>query len=239
MLNSATGYFHGRVRQDVLGLKDVDVFSPETAAAIRDRDLRIMEIGATEVLEETVPDRYRGETRVFLTTKTPLRDSAGVIVGIIGVARDITERKTAEEKLRQAKEEAERANLAKSKFLAAASHDLRQPLQSLIPFAGVLKGYVQGPRGEQALKQLEHGLAALKALLDSLLDVSQLDAGMVKPEITDFPISAVLDEIAASYAPVVAAKDLVWQAESCTEWVRSDMTLLGRVLRNLVENALG
>ena len=170
-----------------------------------------------EVLEETIPDRHRGETRVFLTTKTPLRDPAGAIVGIIGVARDITERKAAEEGLRRAKEEAERANLAKSKFLAAASHDLRQPLQSLILFAGVLKGYVQGPRGEQALKQLEHGLGALKALLDSLLDVSQLDAGIVKPEITDFPVSAVLDEIAASYAPIASAKGLGWQVESCTD----------------------
>ena len=185
-----------------------------------------------------IPDRHRGETRVFLTTKTPLRDPAGAIVGIIGVARDITERKAAEEALRRAKEEAERANLAKSKFLAAASHDLRQPLQSLILFAGVLKGYVQGPRGEQALKQLENGLGALKALLDSLLDVSQLDAGIVKPEITDFPISAVLDGIAASYAPIAAAKGLGWQVESCTDGVRSDMTLLGRVLRNLVENAV-
>ena len=140
--------------------------------------------------------------------------------------------------MRRAKEEAERANLAKSKFLAAASHDLRQPLQSLILFTGVLKGYVQGPRGEQALKQLEHGLGALKALLDSLLDVSQLDAGIVKPEITDFPVSAVLDGIAASYAPVAAAKGLDWRVESCTDGVRSDMTLLGRVLRNLVENAV-
>ena len=119
--------------------------------------------------------------------------------------------------MRQAKEAAERANLAKSKFLAAASHDLRQPLQSLILFAGVLKGYVEGPRGQQALKQLENGLGTLKSLLDSLLDVSQLDAGIVKPEITDFPISAVLDEISASYAPVAAAKGLGWQVESCTE----------------------
>src|SRR4029453_7409553 len=137
------------------------------------------------------------DPRVFLTPKTPLRDPAGAIVGIIGVARDITERKAAEEALHRAKEEAERANLAKSKFLAAASHDLRQPIQSLVLFAGVLKGYVQGLRGEQALKQLEHGLGTLKALLDSLLDVSQLDAGIGKPEITDFPISAVFDDLAA------------------------------------------
>ena len=81
-------------------------------------------------------------------------------------------------------------------------------------------------------------MGALKALLDSLLDVSKLDAGMVTPEITDFPISELLDEIAASYAPIAAAKGLGWQVESCADRVRSDRTLLGRVLRNLVENAL-
>jgi PAS domain S-box-containing protein len=238
MLNSAAARVLGYARHEALGLINDAVFPPETATALRDRDLCIMETGGTEVAEDVVPDRHRGETRVFLSTKTPLRDPAGAIVGIIGVTRDITERKAAEEALRRAKEEAERANLAKSKFLAAASHDLRQPLQSLTLFTGELKGYVQGPRGQQALKQLEHGLGALRALLDSLLDVSQLDAGIVKPEIIDFPISAVLDEIAASYAPVAAAKSLGWRAESCTEWVRSDMTLLGRVLRNLVENAI-
>jgi signal transduction histidine kinase len=196
-----------------------------------------MEAGVSEVLEEIIPDRQRGEHRVFPTTKTPLRDPDGAVVGIIGISRDITERRAREEALHRAKEEAECANLA-NKFLAAASHDLRQPLQSLILFAGVLKGYVQGPRGVLALKQLEHGLGALKALLDSLLDVSQLDAGIVKPEITNFPVSAMLDEIAASYAPLASAKGLGLPVESCTDGVRSDMTLLGRVLRNLVENAV-
>jgi|tagenome__1003787_1003787.scaffolds.fasta_scaffold20912779_2 PAS domain S-box-containing protein len=238
MLNSAVARVFGCARHEAVGLTDADVFPPETAVALRNRDLRIMETGETEVAEEPALDQGHGETRVFLSTKTPLRTSAGDIVGIIGVIRDITERKAAEEGMRRAKEEAERANLAKSKFLAAASHDLRQPLQSLILFAGVLKGYVQGKRGQQALKQLEHGLGALKALLDSLLDVSQLDAGIVKPEITDFPISAVLDEIVASYAPIAMAKNLGWQVESSKEWVRSDVMLLGRVLRNLVENAV-
>jgi PAS domain S-box-containing protein len=237
-LNSAAARVLGYARHAVIGRIDADILPPRIVTVLRDQELRIMEAGLTEILEEIIPDRQRGEPRVFLTTKTPLRDPAGAVVGIIGVSRDITERKAREEALRRAKEEAERANLAKSKFLAAASHDLRQPLQSLILFAGVLKGYVQGPRGEQALKQLEHGLGALKALLDSLLDVSQLDAGIVKPEVTNFPVSAMLDEIAASYAPIASAKGLGLQVESCTDGVRSDMTLLGRVLRNLVENAV-
>jgi two-component system, sensor histidine kinase len=238
MMNSAAAQVVGRDRRTIAGLKDEDIFPPEAAEELRAKDNRIMLAGKTEVTEDWIPDLHLGENRVFLTTRTPMRNSEGHVMGIIGISRDITERKAREEALRRAKEEAERANLAKSKFLAAASHDLRQPLQSLILFTGVLKGYVQGPRGEQALKQLENGLGALKALLDSLLDVSQLDAGIVTPEITDFPISAVLDEIAASYAPIAAAKGLGWQVEPCTDGVRSDVTLLGRVLRNLVENAI-
>lgn len=237
-MNSAAARVIGRDRHTVAGLMDQDIFPSEAAEELRGKDTRIMLAGRTEVTEERIPDRHLGEDRVFLTTRTPMRNSEGLVIGIIGISRDITRRKTAEEKLRQARDEAERANLAKSKFLASASHDLRQPLQSLVLFAGVLKGYVEGPRGQQALKQLENGLGTLKALLDSLLDVSQLDAGIVKPEITDFPISAVLDEIAASYAPVAEAKGLTWQVESCTEGVRTDMTLLGRVLRNLIENVI-
>lgn len=238
MMNSAAAQVVGRNRNTSQGLRDEDIFPLEVAEELRGKDIRIMLAGKTEVTEERIPDLYLGGDRVFLTTRTPMRNSDGLVIGIIGISRDITRRKTAEEQLRQAKEEAERANLAKSKFLAAASHDLRQPLQSLILFAGVLKGYVDGPRGQQALKQLEHGLGTLKALLDSLLDVSQLDASIVKPEITDFPISAVLDGIAASYAPMASAKGLDWQVETCTGGVRSDMMLLGRVLRNLVENAV-
>jgi PAS domain S-box-containing protein len=237
-MNSAAAQVIGQDRHTIAGLMDEDIFPPEVTEELRGKDTRIMLAGTTEVTEERIPDLHLGEDRVFLTTRTPMTNSEGLVVGIIGISRDITRRKTAEDNLRRAKDEAERANLAKSKFLAAASHDLRQPLQSLVLFAGVLKGYVEHPRGQQALKQLENGLGTLKSLLDSLLDVSQLDAGIVKPEITDFPISAVLNEIAASYAPVAAAKGLTWQVGSCTEAVHTDMTLLGRVLRNLIENAI-
>ncbi|PWC32196.1 histidine kinase [Azospirillum sp. TSO22-1] len=147
------------------------------------------------------------------------------------------ERKAAEAALHRAKEEAERADLAKTKFLAAASHDLRQPLQSLFFFTAALGAQVT-PKGTEALRNLERGLDALKGLLDSLLDVSRLDAGLVVPEIEDFPISDVLDEIAAATAPVAAAKGLLWRVAPCMAVVRSDRTLLSRMLRNLVENAV-
>ncbi|WP_431855263.1 PAS domain S-box protein [Azospirillum sp.] len=155
----------------------------------------------------------------------------------ISVVEDIGERKAAEAALHRAKEEAERADLAKTKFLAAASHDLRQPLQSLFFFTAALGAQVT-PKGTEVLRNLERGLDALKGLLDSLLDVSRLDAGLVVPEIEDFPVSDVLDEIGAATAPVAAARGLLWRVAPCTAVVRSDRTLLSRMLRNLVENAV-
>ncbi|PWC69944.1 histidine kinase [Azospirillum sp. TSH58] len=143
-----------------------------------------------------------------------------------------------EAELRSARDEAERANLAKSKFLAAASHDLRQPLQSLFFFTAALSAHVGSAAGTKILTHLEQGLDALKGLLDSLLDVSRLDAGVVTPVFEDFDVAEVLDPIRAAYAPVAAGKGIGWQVEVGAGRVRSDRTLLGRLVRNLVENAI-
>jgi PAS domain S-box-containing protein len=235
----------GYSREELLGLTFKDISHPDDLPADLEQYRRLVSGEISSYLREKRHRRKDGTVVWVLVAATALRDERGHTTLVLGDILDITNDKVAAERLRKseaaqrsAKEEAQRASAAKSRFLAASSHDLRQPLQSLILFTGVLKKYVQGARGQQALKQLEDGLGALKALLDSLLDVSKLDAGMVTPEIIDFPISEVLDEIAASYAPIASAKGLGWRVESCSDWVRSDKTLLGRVLRNLIENAL-
>lgn len=151
--------------------------------------------------------------------------------------RDITERKRAEEALHRAKKEAEQANKSKSRFLAAASHDLRQPMQSLLLFLDVLKPHVM-PGGCEALKHLGRGLDAMGDLLDSLLDISRLDTGVVQPSVRDFPIGDLVEQIGGACLPVAVAKGLTFRVDSCQVVVRSDRTLLGRMVRNLVENAL-
>ncbi|WP_448205622.1 ATP-binding protein [Azospirillum sp. sgz302134] len=158
--------------------------------------------------------------------------------GIAVYFRDISAQKAAEAGLIAAKEEAERAAASKSTFLASASHDLRQPMQSLFLFAGALHGHVQSEHGREALENLERGLDVLKSLLDSLLDVSRLDAGVVKPSIEDFPVSLLLDHIAAGYAAVAKSKGLEWTMAACPFHVRTDRVLLGRMIRNMVENAV-
>jgi len=182
----------------------------------------------------TLPEEWR----CFLSRALPVRDPDGTIVQWFGTNTDITEQHEAEEALRRAKEAAEQAARSKSKFLASASHDLRQPMQSLFLFAGALNGHVQSDSGRAALAHLERGLDVMKSLLDSLLDVSRLDAGVVQPAFEDFPLGDLLDHIAASYAPIARGKGLDWRMAECRLSVCSDRVLLGRIVRNLVENAV-
>ena len=166
-------------------------------------------------------------------------DADGCPTHITGLNVDITDRRRMEEELRGAKWAAERASVAKSKFLAAASHDLRQPLQALFLFAAALHGHVQTARGKSALATLERNLETLKGLLDSLLDVSRLDAEVIRPNIETFPLTSVLDDIGASFAPVALHKGLDFRADILRDvTVRSDRHLLDRMIRNLVENAI-
>ncbi|MCW2239476.1 PAS domain S-box-containing protein [Azospirillum canadense] len=165
-------------------------------------------------------------------------DADGQPLRLLGISLDITGRKRMEEALRAAKEEAERANRAKSRFLAAASHDLRQPLQSLFLFAHVLGRHVHGSAGQEALTALGRGLDALKSLLDSLLDVSRLDAGIVTPKIEPFAVQQLLLQAATTFGAVARAKGLDFHIGPCSAVVRSDPVLLGRMLSNLVENAV-
>ncbi|RIW06594.1 PAS domain S-box protein [Azospirillum brasilense] len=200
-----------------------------------------------DVLEARRSD-YRGEFRILhprdgvrwiMAIGRPVYDG-GRLVRLSGLNLDITGRKAMEQALRDAKAKADEANISKSKFLAAASHDLRQPLQSALLFAGVLQRHVDPDKGRSPLASLERALETLKNLLDSLLDVSRLDAGVITPQIDTVPLRPMLDEIEAAYVPIASSKGLEFSVVQPAPdlAVRSDRLLLGRMLRNLVENAI-
>ena len=237
-VNARTCSILGYRREELLELSYRDVTEPEDHPA---EDAMLDRLLAGEISSYAIEKRYRrkdGGVVWVRVTSSLARITAMEMAYRICIVEDITERKAIEEQLRGAKDEAERANLAKSKFLAAASHDLRQPLQSLFFFAAALAGHVESGAGLNVLRHLEQGLDALKGLLDSLLDVSRLDAGVVTPVPEEFDVAEALDEIRASYAPLAAQKGLGWRVEAVPARIRSDRTLLGRMLRNLVENAL-
>lgn len=172
------------------------------------------------------------------TVVTPLLDPGGQLRGYVLVARDMTEPKRVEEALRAAKEEAERANVAKSKFLASASHDLRQPVQALVFFASALETRIGQSPAAAVLGDMKGSLEALNALLDALLDVSRLDAGIVVPRATNFSLGVLFDRMVAEFVPLAADKSLTLKAVSTSAIVRTDPTLLGRIVQNLLANAI-
>ncbi len=140
--------------------------------------------------------------------------------------------------LAQARAEAEAAGRSKSKFLAAASHDIRQPVQSLVLLAGALSRRLVNHPAHLYVTQIEQSLDALRLLLDGLLDISRLDAGVVEPKVQAFPIGDMLTRLHQDYAPRAGEKGLRLRIAPCSVWVSSDPALLERILRNLIENAV-
>jgi two-component system, chemotaxis family, CheB/CheR fusion protein len=151
---------------------------------------------------------------------------------------DITERKRASEALEVAKRIAEQANLGKSRFLAAASHDLRQPLQTLSLLRGILAKRIKDQSSSRLVAKLDATLSAMSGMLNTLLDINQLEAGIVRPEIVEFPINTVLDRLGTEFAYHATAKELAWRVVTSSLNVRSDPRLLEQTLRNLLANAV-
>jgi len=142
------------------------------------------------------------------------------------------------EDLRTQKEKAEVANAAKSTFLVAASHDLRQPLHALGMFAAALGGRRLDADARRLTDQMVESVGAMNGLFDALLDVSQLDAGIIQPHPADFPIQPLIERICREQRAEAEARGLVLTVCPCSLSVRTDAALLEQVLRNVVSNAV-
>ena len=136
-----------------------------------------------------------------------------------------------------ARDRAEEANRAKSQFLAAASHDLRQPLHALSLFSATLTLRAADSTTGEIASHIDKALASLSTLVDSLLDISKLDAGAVRPELRRVNLNDLIERIAADYRPVAREKGLAFGVVPVNAQVETDPVLLERILRNLVDNA--
>jgi len=140
--------------------------------------------------------------------------------------------------LRVQKDAAEAATLAKSRFLAAASHDLRQPVHALSLFVGALQGASLPPDAQRLLDHIDGAVASVDGLFAALLDISRLDAGAVPVRPSVFPIRPLLDRILTDHAMEASAKAIALRLYGDGAYVRTDPVLLERILRNLVSNAV-
>ena len=137
-----------------------------------------------------------------------------------------------------AKENAERANLSKTRFLAAASHDVLQPLNAAHLSISALADVQTSEEGRKLVQQVERSLETMDDLLRTLLDISKLDAGVVRPEVTNAPLEALFAGLRSDFQPLASKKGLRLRFRPTSLSVRSDRTLLVRILQNIVSNAL-
>ena len=141
--------------------------------------------------------------------------------------------------LKAANEQLRQAVAAKVRFLAAASHDLRQPLQAMVCFSSVLVETLSGQPGVEVARHLDTAIGDLKGLLDGMVDVSKLDAGLVRAAPEDFALAPLLDRLAVEYGLAAERKGLRLRSRAGGRLIaRSDPILLRRILRNLIDNAL-
>ncbi len=155
------------------------------------------------------------------------------------VAERTSELSAALKAQRLAKQEAEAANTSKTRFFAAASHDLLQPLNAARLFVSALEAQARArPEIQELASRIDDSMRAAEELINDLLDSARLDSGVLKPEISSFPIAGLLEELHRQYAPLAHARHLRLRIVGCREVVRSDRLLLRRIVQNYLSNAL-
>jgi len=212
-------------------LADLNSLSADTALAT---DARAVLLSLTPIEREieTQTDTW------FVRRILPYRTHDNKVEGVVITFTDISERKAIRKALEAAKQEADLANIAKSRFLAAASHDLRQPLQTLTLLQALLARMVEGEKAPKLVARLGDTLGAMSGMLNTLLDINQIEAGVVRAEPVSFPINELLDRLRDEFTYHAQAQNLKLRVVPCNVHVYSDPRLLEQMIRNLLSNAL-
>ena len=196
---------------------------------------------ARAVLKDLEPiDReIETESGTWFTRRImPYRADDDDVEGVVITFTDITDRKEAGRIVLEARQIAEQATIAKSRFLAVASHDLRQPLQTLALLQGLLAKSVESERAQKLVVRVDETLGAMSGMLNTLLDINQIEAGNVTPELVTFPINDLLVKLRDQFTYHAEAQNLVLHMVPCGISITSDPRLLEQMLRNLISNAI-
>ncbi|MGC1273759.1 MAG: response regulator [Planctomycetaceae bacterium] len=225
----------------VVGMSDADFFAEEHARQARDDEARIMQTGEPLLgveEKETWPD---GRQTWVITSKLPLRNVAGQIVGTFGISRDITRLKRFEEELRQAKEVAEAASRSKSAFLANMSHEIRTPMNAVLGLTELVLDTELADTQREYLQMVHTSGEALLALLDDILDFSKIEAGKIDLECVPFSLRESLGDTVKSLGLRADRKglELIFHvAPAVPDHLVGDPGRLRQVVVNLLGNAI-
>jgi PAS domain S-box-containing protein len=231
--------FFGADEADIVGKTDYDFVPKELADSFRAHDRAAMDRGGS-VNEEALTFARGGHQGIFETVKTPTFDAEGHLLGVLGVAREITERKELEKTLQQARVAAEAAAEAKGSFLANMSHEIRTPMNAIIGLTELALRTTLTPRQQDYLGKVHVAAHSLLGILNDVLDLSKIESGKLSLEHTVFSLDDVLDGISTVLSVQVEERGLellfAREADVPTRLV-GDPLRLSQVLTNLSSNA--
>jgi len=228
--------------EQLLGKNDLDFYSPELAMRYIADDKKVIESGQALLnIVEPSTDQY-GNERWIMTTKVPLRDNQDQIIGLVGIARDITQERKNAQALEEAKIQAEEANRAKSSFLANMSHEIRTPLNAILGFSQLLL------REPDLTTQQRHQLTTihnsgehLLQLINDILEISKIEAGRSTLNLGSFDLYNLLQDLKSMFQVRTDEKhlafDLIFE-DRVPHNIISDESKIRQILINLIGNAV-
>lgn len=228
----------GHSREELLGRSDYDFSPPEEARVFWEKDALVLASGEENLNIER--HSARGVTRILSTKKTRLTTASGQHY-LVGVIRDITESKRAEDELREAKEAAEAADRAKSLFLANVSHELRTPLNALVGLTELLLEDEPRPNQLEHLYAIRESGAIQATLIEDLLTLARCEGGVLEVEPRSFRLRAWLRRALTLFRQRADQRGPALSShvdEGVPEWIEADPVRLGQILGNLLDNAL-
>lgn len=235
MINSVGEQWFGRTQQDIIGKLDNEILSADEVRQFRDNDLKCM-IGGGKLYESEETLSIHGRSLVLHTVRAPHRDHAGKILGVIGVARDITERKNVERKNRELVD-------AKAQFVSMVTHELRTPLTAIKEGIGIVLDGVFGEINDQQKKFLDIGkrnVERLHRLINSVLDFQRLDAGKTTFSMKENSLQDVIKDVYETMKLVVEQRGLKFEMDldEALPPIPFDRDKMVQVLTNLLNNAV-
>ena len=241
MINAAGAAIVDKRFEQIIGRNDSDIFEEATAERVRKADQEIIRTGLPQTVEHTYAP-LGGREITLQTFKGPYRDDTGKVIGVLGIARDVTRRVRAETELKKAKHQAESANRAKDKFLAVLSHELRSPLAPVLALASALEDDAAVPAAlREDLSMIRRNVELEVRLIDDLLDLTRIARGKLRlaPEAVDAH-ALLRHAVRTCQKEDLERKRLTLESklEAGDHVIRVDPARFQQVLWNLLNNAV-